>query len=248
MCLFVSAATMSKKRAPQTELNHNTRLFIDPSNMVVLRAADGETFLVDKNCAMVSKRFRELLVDVETVLSMAAQMLEENGSSENSPLPQGACPNPTSSLKEKPPMDMNRAIPFFDIEWELRPQPSNHGKSMCSVMQILQYRQKQNSEKLPPVEPTTSSSKNAGRAVVAAAPVGSRRPYLSCIEDERGVKLYPLFDFPDVKADLLEVAIRFMYLKYRLDSEPEKRQTFHTSLLGESSAVRLIAVSAILGM
>lgn len=240
---------MSKKRAPQTELNHNTRLFIDPSNMVVLRAADGETFLVDKNCAMVSKRFRELLVEVETVLSVAAQILEENGSPENSPIPQGGSgANPTSALKEKPPVDMNRTIPFFDIEWELRPQPSNHGKAMCSVRQILQYRQKQNSEKLPSIEPPVSSSKNAGRAVVTAAPVGSRRPYLSCIEDERGVKLYPLFDFPDVKADLLEIAVRFMYLKYRLDSEPEKRQVFQTSLLGESSAVRLIAVSAILGM
>lgn len=232
---------MSKKRAPQTELNHSTRICIDPANMVVLRAADGETFLIEKNCAMVSKRFRDLLVDAEGTLAAAAQSIED---------PSGAeAPNtgiPMSSMKEKQPVDLNRCFPFYDIEWERRPLGSDRGMYRYSVAQIIDFRQKQNLEKAPAAEvPTTS--KNSGRSAVAT-PAGPRRPFLSCIEDENGIKKYPLFDFPDVKADLLEVAIRFMYLKYRLDSEPEKRQMFNTSILGESSPVRLIAVSAILGM
>eukprot|EP00796_Vickermania_ingenoplastis_P008643 gene8643-6072_t len=234
---------MSKKRAPQTELNHNTRLFIDPANMVVLRAANGEAFLVEKNCAMVSRRFREMLVDVEGTLSAALQ-LQDAGSSLDFPSQQQQS-NPASSLKERT-VDMNRTIPYYDMEWERRPAMSNSGKAMFTVAEILDHRQKHSVERAAPMDMPATTGKNSGRAPVT--PAGPRRPALSCIEDDNGVRRYPLFDFPDVKADLLEAAIRFMYLKYRLDSEPEKRQVFTTNLLGEGSAVRLIAASAILGI
>lgn len=242
---------MSKKRAPQAELSHNTRLFIDPCNMVVLQAADGETFLVEKNCAMVSKRFREALLELEGTLTAAAQAVDDSSgdTAHTSPVtvPSAAAAN-ASSFKERAAVDLERRIPFYDIEWERRPDASDKGRSLYSIGEIVQYRHKQNLERLAPMDtPPTTSGKNSGRTPVVV-PTGVRRPYLSVIEDDDGVKRYPLFDFPDVKADLLEVAIRFMYLKYRLDSEPEKRQTFHTGLLGESSPVRLIAISAILGM
>lgn len=229
---------MSKKRAPQTELNNNNRLSIDPSNMVVLRAGNGNVFLIEKNCAMVSRKFRELLSEMEAKISMAVRSMDESINS-------GEPPSDSLSFKEKG-IEVDCSFPFFDIEWEVRPRESDSGKSMFKATQIIHYWQKHNSERVQSSDCPVTSSKNARSAVVSSA--GHRRSYLSCLEMDNGVKMYPLFDFPEIDATLLDLAIRFMYLKYRLDSEPEKRQQFHFSLLEECNAVRLIAISDLLGM
>lgn len=237
---------MSKKRAPQAELNHNIRLFIDPSNMVVLRAADGQTFLVDKNCAMVSKRFREWFLDLEAaVLSSGVQ-----GPSATL---RRASPDPSSSSGpfHTPPashaqnVDPGLVIPFYDLEWETRPEHSNRGEAFFTVQQLIDYHnQIPSAEKLPSVEPQKGTAR-----VPSPSSAGTRRSLVSCIHDETtGIRWYPMYDFSDVKGSMVDVGIRFMYLKYRQDCEPEKRLTFQTSLLGECNAVQLLSISAIMGL
>lgn len=288
---------MSKKRAPQTEpLGY--RLFIDPCNMVVLRAAGDESFLVERNCAMVSKRFRDALTEMEALIPSYFQE-EPHGTFEH---PQANCYpyevlSGGSSSTSSPPSRSQRQhlsndercalLPFFDMEWELRPHLSDHGKTMFSVEEVLHLRHRQSLEagmngsgetspgmvgtlgserSMGSVSPglpisvsftspgvpgaAAGSSKGGGRGTVAlSTPSGPKRSHIFCMEDEHGIRWYPLFEFPDLSANLLEIAIRYMYLKYKMDSEPEKRVPFHPSLISEGgNAVRLIAVSSILGM
>lgn len=288
---------MSKKRAPQTE-PMGYRLFIDPCNMVVLRAAGDESFLVERNCAMVSKRFRDALAEMEASIPTYFQE-ESHGTFEHpqvSSYPYEVLSGGSSSTFSPPSRsqrqklsndDRSSLLSFYDMEWELRPHLSDRGKALFSLEEVLFLRHRQSLEgamngsgetspgmvatlasersmgSVTPALPTSVSfanpampgaasggPKGGARGTVAlSTPPGPKRSHVCCIEDEHGIRWYPLFEFPDLSANLLEIAVRYMYLKYKMDSEPEKRVPFHPSLISEGgNAVRLIAVSSILGM
>lgn len=289
---------MSKRRLPQTE-SSGYRLLIDPGNMVVLRAANGEVFLVERNCAMVSKRFRDILSEMEAIIpsSLTQEETRESmdhmhgGSHTGEAVSGGSSASSPTHLervrKRSVGDERHTLLPFYDMEWELRPHLSDRGKALFSVGQVLYSRHRQsfeagaygsgelspgllgtigserstgsvvpgglgNASFTSPMVPTSASgsSKNGPRGtMMLSSPSGPKRSPVSCLEDEHGIRWYPLFDFPDISSYLLEVGIRYMYLKYRMDSEPEKRIPFHPSLINEGgSTVCLIAASAILGM
>lgn len=264
----------------------------------MLRAANEEAFLVERNCAMVSKRFRDTLTEMEAIIPFSLGQEEvrcsldpTHGSSHGSDVvsapPSSSTPSPSGRLGKKSFEERHAFLPFYDMEWELRPHLSERGKAMFSVAQVLYFRHRQsfeagtygsgeltpgmlgtigserstgslaaggitNASFTSPMVATSGSggSKSGGRGTVTlSSPSGPKRTHVSCLEDEHGIRWYPLFDFTDLSANLLEVAVRYMYLKYRMDSEPEKRVPFHPSLIIEGgSAVSLIAASSLLGM
>ncbi|CCW60174.1 unnamed protein product [Phytomonas sp. EM1] len=136
------------------------RIQLDHKNMVLLRAADKELFLVDINCAMVSRRCHKYLKEERVKSDVVQLAVQEMKSSEE-----------------------------------------------CSTSDGVASDQKE---------------------VI-------------------GSIAYPVIDLPDIASDVLDLAIGFMYNKYKLDVDSEK-QLAHQPKWCHSSAAKLIAASVLLEM
>lgn len=233
---------MSKaKRSQQAELAVAPKLFIDPNYMIALRSASGAVRLVDRNCALVSQRCRTYMDKMEQAVLRCG---------------------------EEPPTD-NLTTLFFGFSG----RAGEDGLSTVPVVALYEAHRKRMALTTAAITaPADAQPRSEGRRVSsgnAARRAGSspseHRPSSSsacaacppsfatyeCCDGPEPEKLYPVIDLTDVPDHMLDIAVAFMYFKYRADTDiTEKRPngaiapSFHESY----NPLDLIAVSVILGL
>lgn len=258
----------SKRTQQQAEALTLPKLYVDPLYMVALRSASGRVYLVDRNCALVSRRCRRYLERKEEEI---LQREEADGGS-----PCAAVSEPTTH------------VPYYGIrgnkedghrvDTDKASSPAAHGTlaeddcfvsvpatTLFDVYQKRLTAAADQHQAQPPrnealrgsggpqgKRPGGTPAGTAGRTSATPPPV-PWPPAFGALEDYEGaadgLTLYPLIDLTDVPDPLLDMALGFMYLKYRSDTDFTEKWQSTTALPScddGSNAEQLIAASVIL--
>lgn len=259
---------MSKKRPVSTEQAAPTKLTVEPENMIVLRAAGGKLFLIDRNCALVSRRCQRDIQEKERALlygavsiasstSRVASAAERSESiaasmSEGISAAGGTDKEALGGLLAQPIL-YACFDPFADVR---QPSPVSPFATDCllwlTVGDVLTRQPQARLQMAVDVHmpSITSSLTGSRRSSPGFGSTGvNRPPLLTYVELATGARVYPVVDLPDVSAELLEIGIRFMYVKYQADSDAEKRSApFSADFVQGMSTAQLMATSMLLAM
>ncbi|KPA85542.1 hypothetical protein ABB37_01813 [Leptomonas pyrrhocoris] len=229
---------MKRKTNPIEAAPLPTCSAIGPEDMVLVACTSGETFLIERNCALLSSHCRDTLMLWENTIRRTANLNRSDRSSVTptiTPIDSGSNGFPGSSsgglrvladLAETP----NTTIPFmsaWDADAKDRTAAATSIEAQVQLVPIQtvaeRYQQRMDGVTPSKVE-RPSSSKNASshgdRKGVVVVPK-SVSP-LAPLEDVDGSWLYPVVQLPYVTPQLLESALAYASKKYKMDIDGDK--------------------------
>ncbi|GET89946.1 hypothetical protein, conserved [Leishmania tarentolae] len=252
---------MKRKANPVEAVPLPTCTAVGPEDMVLIACTSGETFLVERNCAIVSGYCRDLL----QVWEGAVRRVVMQNRNEESTLCEGATaeitiipcmePNPHfqdtgASLVTGP--TVITFMPFTDAN-DASPLEAIRHIPVTAVAEHFQKRlrtaegtspnkgDRPSSKQIPPY------SDRKGAPVIVPKPISPLAP----MECDDGSLMYPVVVIPYMTPELMEAALSYAHRKYRIEMDGEKPSAESATPLTVASAEdrwRLIAASVLTGM
>lgn len=211
---------------------------VSPDDLVIVSCTSGETFLIERNCALMSIHCREVLLLWENAIRrVASQSRGEQNSCSLALSPTEAVAVGFSSGERggagggggirslADPVDGRQAtIPFMSA-WDDTMDGGDaavvHHVPLVTVAE--RYQQRMDAATPTKVDRPSSSkvaSSHGDRKgmVVVPKPISPLAP----LEDERGGWLYPVVQLAHVTTTLLESSLAYACRKYKVDIDGEK--------------------------
>ncbi|CAG9577072.1 conserved hypothetical protein [Leishmania major strain Friedlin] len=252
---------MKRKANPAEAVPLPTCTAVGPEDMVLVACTSGETFLVERNCAIVSGHCRDLL----QVWEGAVRRIALQSRDEESTISDGAateitvvpCMEADSHSRDAVgPLATDPTVitfmPFMDAD------DASPLEALCHVPVTLvaEHYQKRlrAAEAISPSKADRPSSKQVpsygdrkGASVIVAKPISPLAP----MESADGTPMYPVVVIPYMTPELMEAALSYAHRKYRIDMDGEKSGAEPAAPISVASAEgrwRLIAASVLTGV
>ncbi|CBZ28390.1 conserved hypothetical protein [Leishmania mexicana MHOM/GT/2001/U1103] len=252
---------MKRKTNPAEPVPLPTCTAVGPEDMVLVACTSGETFLVERNCAIVSGHCRDLL----QVWESAVRRVVLQSRNEESTMSDGA----TAEITVVPCMETDSHsrdtgsllatdptviafMPFTDADDASPLEAIRH----IPVTLVAEHYQKRlgaveaispSKADRPPSKPASSYGDRKGAPVIVPKPISPLAP----MESADGTLMYPVVVIPYMTPELMEAALSYAHRKYRIDMDGEKPGAESTAAVTVASAEgrwRLIAASVLTGM
>lgn len=212
---------------------------IGPDDMVLVACSSGESYLIERNCALLSVHCREVLLLWEShIRRIASQNRSDQSTLTPAITPTSEAPaavvgfpgnerSGTIRSLIEPTEGTNMTIPFMAAWDDAGDATSGTVEAMVHHIPLLRvaerYQQRLDAATPSKVDRPTSSKNPSSHGdrkgvMVVPKPISPLVP----LEDERGVLLYPVVELAHVTPSLMESSLAYASKKYKVDIDGER--------------------------